>query len=105
MALVIGTAIAVIFFDGIWRIAIIGAVALIELAEIGVWLRWRKVKATTGQEGIVGMVGKALSECRPEGQVQVKGQIWKAVCPEGADEGDGVVVESIHGLRLTVARR
>lgn len=104
MALIIGTAIAIVFFDGIWRIVIIATVALIELAEIAVWLKWRKVKATTGAEGIVGMKGIALGECRPEGQVQVKGQIWKALCLEGADEGDEIVVESVEGLRLTVAR-
>jgi membrane-bound serine protease (ClpP class) len=105
MALIIGTAIAVIFFDGILRVVIIAAVALIEIAEIGVWLKWRKVRATTGAEGIIGMKGITLSECRPEGQVQVKGQIWKALCPEGAGEGDEIVVESVDGLRLTVARR
>lgn len=104
MALVVGTAIAVIFFDGIWRVLIIGSVALIELAEIGIWLKWRKVRSTMGAEGIVGMKGTALSECRPDGQVRVKGQIWTATCPGGADEGDDVVVESVDGLRLTVAR-
>ena len=105
MALVIGTAIAVIFFDGIWRVLIIGAVALIEVVEVGIWLKWRKVRATTGAEGIVGMKGTALTKCRPDGQVRVKGQIWNATCREGADKGDDVVVESLSGLRLTVVRR
>jgi membrane protein implicated in regulation of membrane protease activity len=104
MAFIIGTAVALLFLDGIWRILVIAGVALIELAEIGVWLRWRKVKATTGAEGIIGMKGIVLTPCRPEGQVRVKGQIWRAECVEGADEGDEVVVEKITGLRLIVAR-
>ena len=103
MALVIGTAIAVIFFDGIWRVLIIAAVALIELVEIGIWLKWRNVRSTTGSEGVIGMPGTVLTPCHPEGQVRVKGQIWNATCPEGADEGDPVVVQAVEGLRLTVS--
>ena len=102
MAFIIGTAFALIFLDGIWRVLVIGGVALIELAEIAVWLRWRTVRATTGAEGIIGMKGTALSDCRPEGQVRVKGQIWKAECLAGADEGDPIEVEAVQGLRLIV---
>ena len=104
MAFIIGTLIAVIFLDGIWRILVIGSVALVEVVEIAIWMRWRKVRATTGAEGIVGMKGIVLTPCKPEGQIRVKGQIWKAGCKEGAEEGDAVVVEAVEGLKLTVVR-
>ena len=105
MSLIIGTLIAFLFLDGAWRIALIAAVALVELAEIGLWLRWRKVRSTTGAEGLLGTLGTALTDCDPDGQVKVKGQIWKARCRDGVRAGDGVEVIGVEGLRLDVARR
>ena len=103
MAFIIGTTLALIFLDGWPRYAVIGAVVAIEAAEIFIWLRWRKVKSTTGAEGIVGMKGQALTDLSPTGQVKVKGQIWKATAAEGIAAGDEVVVRSVRGLELTVS--
>ena len=105
MAFIIGTLLAITFLDGVWRVLAIAAVAMIELFEIFIWLRWRKVKSTTGAEGLVGMNGQALSDCRPEGQIKIKGQIWKAHCKEGVAEGEDVVVQDVNGLRLRVTPR
>src|SRR5687768_2885578 len=104
MAFIIGTTLALVFLEGFWRFAAIAAVAGIELAEIFVWLRWRKVRSTTGAEGLVGMKGRALTDCRPEGQVSVKGQIWKATATTGVSAGEDIVVRAVHGLQLTVAK-
>ena len=105
MSFIVGTLIAFLFLDGIWRVVLIAAVALLELAEIGLWLRWRKVATTTGVEGLVGTYGTALTDCAPDGQVKVKGQIWKARCRDGVSAGDGIEVIGVEGLRLDVARR
>jgi membrane-bound serine protease (ClpP class) len=105
MSFVIGTLIAIYFLDGVWKWALIAAVALLELAEIGLWLKWRKVTSSTGAEGMVGMSGVALSDCKPDGQVKVKGQIWKARCDQGVAAGEGVSVLAVDGLRLDVAPR
>jgi membrane-bound serine protease (ClpP class) len=105
MSFVIGTLIAIFFLEGVARWALIAAVALLELAEIALWLRWRKVTSSTGVEALVGMTGVALSDCKPEGQVRVKGQIWKARCDQGVGAGDGVTVLAVDGLRLDVAPR
>ena len=105
MSFIIGTLIAFFFLDGIGRIALIVVVALVELAEIGLWLKWRKVRSTTGAEGLLGSHGTALTDCAPDGQVKVKGQIWKARCPDGVKAGDGIEVIAVEGLRLDVARR
>ena len=103
MAFIIGTILALIFLEGPWQWVAIAFVASIELFEISIWLKWRKVRATTGRESFVGLKGKTLSECRPEGQVRVKGQTWKAYCKAGIDSGQEIVVEGVEGLRLTVA--
>jgi membrane-bound serine protease (ClpP class) len=77
----------------------------IELGEAGFWIRLsRRRRPAIGAEALVGAEGLAVSACRPEGQVRVRGERWQAVCPEGADAGDRVVVEAVSGLTLQVRR-
>jgi membrane-bound ClpP family serine protease len=100
---VIATALAFAFLDSPWRWVVIGLAAAWEGFEIALWLRYRNRRSITGAEAIVGTPGRALTACRPDGQVRVKGQIWKAHCAVGVGAGDDVVVESIDGIRLVVA--
>ena len=38
--------------------------------------------------------------------MRVHGEVWRATCPEGADEGEAVVVEHIESdLTLLVSRK
>jgi membrane-bound serine protease (ClpP class) len=104
VSLIIGTTLAFLFLDSPWRWIVIAVLAAVEGFEILLWLRLRRVRSLTGPEGIVGSKGRALSDCDPEGQVRVRGQIWKATCPAGAAAGDDVVVEGSEGLRLKVRR-
>ena len=103
MAFVVALTLGFIFLDGWMRYALIAGGALIEIAEISIWLRWRKVEAKSGVEAMVGMTGVALTPCDPEGQVKIKGQIWKAHCRDGVEEGATVRVEAVDGLRLKVS--
>jgi membrane-bound serine protease (ClpP class) len=105
MTLVLAILASVFFLDGAWRFVVIGAAAAIEVAELSVWLRWRGRKAQTGAEAMVGMIGVAATDCKPDGQVKVKGQLWNAHCPSGVEEGDDIVVEQVEGLRLIVSPR
>jgi membrane-bound serine protease (ClpP class) len=78
----------------------------IELGEAGFWLRLsRRRRPEIGAEALVGAVGVATTDCRPRGQVRVRGERWQAVCDEGADAGDQVVVEGVSGLTLQVRRK
>jgi len=89
-----------------WGIAAIVAGILIELSEAGFWIRFsRRRRPTVGAEALVGAEGVALTDCRPEGQVRVRGERWGATCPDGADAGDPIVVEGLADLRLLVRRR
>jgi membrane-bound serine protease (ClpP class) len=103
MTLVLAILASVFFLDGAWRFVVIGAAAAIEVAELSIWLRWRGRKAQMGAEAMVGTVGVAATDCKPEGQVKVKGQLWNARCPAGVEEGDTVVVDRVEGLRLIVS--
>ena len=75
----------------------------IELGEAGFWVRMsQRRRPAIGAEALVGSEGVATSDCRPRGRVRVRGEIWQAVCPEGADAGDAVIVENVSGLTLEV---
>ena len=72
----------------------------------GELLLWnRRVRGRRVETGVVRMVGETgtvLSPCRPNGQVQLGGEIWEARCNAGADRGDAVVVVAVAGLTLVV---
>lgn len=54
---------------------------------------------------MIGRRATVITPCRPRGQVKLDGEIWEALCPEGADPGEAVTVESLERLTLTVSRR
>jgi len=99
----IGIILAVFFLDGWLRIIAIGALLVFEVIEISIWLRWRKRRSTTGAATMVGEKGVAVTDCRPKGQVRLRGQIWSATCAaQGVSAGETVVVTALRGLQLDV---
>jgi membrane-bound serine protease (ClpP class) len=103
MAFVIGLILSLIFLEWPERFYVIVPLALLELAEVALWLRWRQRKSITGAEAIVGARGKAITDCRPVGQVMLKGQIWKAHCRVGIEANEDIVVTGVNGITLKVA--
>ena len=99
----IAAVLAFLFLDAPWRYILAGLLLLTDVVEIAFWLKWRKQRAITGPEGIVGAKGVATSALRLEGQVKVKGQLWRARSTSAVDEGEGVVVTGVDGLSLEVA--
>jgi membrane-bound ClpP family serine protease len=78
----------------------------IELGEAAFWIRLsRRRQPSIGAEALVGAEGVAMTDCRPDGQVRVRGERWRAVCPGGAGAGETVVVEGVSGLTLQVRRK
>ena len=104
MSTIIGIFVAFAFFDGLWRLVILGAFLLFDALEIYVWLRWRKKKSVTGAEGIIGARGVAITDCNPEGQVRVKGQTWKALAEDHLEAGDNLEVVAVTGIQLRVRK-
>jgi membrane-bound serine protease (ClpP class) len=75
----------------------------IEIGEATFWIRFsRRRRPSVGAEALVGANGVAATDCRPEGQVRVRGELWGAVCPDGVSAGEPIVVESVAGLTLRV---
>jgi membrane protein implicated in regulation of membrane protease activity len=104
--LILAVLAAVFLLPTAWGIVVVVAATVFELAEAGFWV-WlsRRRKAVTGAEALPGARGVVVSPCRPEGQVRVQGELWRARCEEGADTGDEVVVERLEDeLTLIVSR-
>jgi membrane-bound serine protease (ClpP class) len=82
------------------------AISLVLFAgEVLFWnRRVRGQRVQTGVGTLVGEKGTALVSCRPNGQVQLRGEIWEARCAAGVDRGDAVVVVAVDGLTLVVER-
>ena len=101
--LLIGVAIAVFVVPDAWTIPAIAIAAVLEVAETIVTYRlshrWRP---RAGVEALIGELGRATDACRPDGQVRVRGELWRARCANGADAGDRIRVVGRDGLTLLV---
>src|SRR5436190_23399245 len=91
-----------------WSVVVIIAGCVLEVGEVVVLRRWskrldRRLDASTGSESMIGSTAEVVSECRPVGQVRIRGELWEARCPAGAAAGDVVRVEKVDGLMLEVA--
>jgi len=102
--LLIAILLAIFVLPSPWGLVAIGVAALIDLVEVGVGLWWNRRRTTrrVGPETLIGKRAVALGELRPEGQVKVNGEIWRARCAVGSDAGAEVVVSAVHGLVLDV---
>ena len=92
-----------------WSVVLILVGCGLEAIEIVLLRRWakrldRRTKVTTGAEAMIGESAEVVEACRPNGTVQLRGELWEARCDEGADRGETVRVESLDGLTLVVAR-
>ena len=65
-------------------------------------LRARRNKVETGREGMVGEIGKAVTELAPAGKVFVHGEYWDATALQLVPAGASVRVASLEGLVLKV---
>ncbi len=61
-------------------------------------------KPSTGDEGMIGQIGVAVSRIRGEGRIKVRGEIWKAESSDVIKAGEKVVIDGMSGLTLRVSR-
>lgn len=94
---------AVFVVEGPWGLVLVGAAGVLEVGESLFWIRLsRRKPAQTGREALVGARARVVSDCRPDGQVRVYGELWQARCSAGADVGELVRVRMVDGLTLDV---
>lgn len=75
---------------------------------VGLYFRWiigpiRKRTKLTGPEALIGKIGTAVTDLKPEGEVRTAGIVWRAKSVSGdIHKGELVKVLSIQDLVLTV---
>jgi membrane-bound serine protease (ClpP class) len=76
---------------------------LVFLVQLAV--RAQRLPPTTGEAGLVGSTGRALTSIEPggTGRVRTHGEIWSATASEPITAGGPVRVTAVNGLLLTVA--
>jgi membrane-bound serine protease (ClpP class) len=65
-------------------------------------LRAQRMRHVTGEESMIGLVGVVRTPLAPQGQIFIRGELWRAVASEPVDVGAQVVVQQIDGLTLHV---
>jgi membrane-bound serine protease (ClpP class) len=89
-----------------WNLFGFTASLVLGLGEVYLWNRTvRGRRAAVGVDTLIGSKAKVVSPCRPDGQVQLSGEIWEARCAAGADPGETVRVVGRRGLTLVVERQ
>ncbi|HET7619078.1 MAG TPA: nodulation protein NfeD [Vicinamibacterales bacterium] len=88
-------------------IAVTLGMSAVILFLVRLGIRAQRQPAVTGQSGMLGSPGRALTAIPPGGQgrVSTHGEIWTATAQEPIPEGDPVVVVGVDGLVLTVRRQ
>jgi membrane-bound serine protease (ClpP class) len=87
-----------------WSTAIALALPFSAITVFLLSLAWRarQNKVETGREGMIGQMGAAITELKPEGKVFVHGEYWDAVSTLPLPAGARVRVTAIDRLKLTV---
>ena len=88
-----------------WGLVLVVAAGIVEIGESYIWMRIsRRHRVKVGAETLIGSLAEVANPCRPDGQVRIHGELWRARCEKGADPGERVRVVSRDGLTLLVER-
>lgn len=90
------------------QVQIAFVVIVLAIAAIVIWMIYYAAKADlnkikTGKEALVGSVGVAVTNLKPEGEIRVVGEFWQATVKEGwIKNGEKVEVVGMEGMFLVV---
>jgi membrane-bound serine protease (ClpP class) len=89
-----------------WRVALTFAVttAAFIILALGLALKARLSKPTTGREGMVGAKGVAITDLNPAGRIKVMGEIWQAEAESHIRKGESLKIMAVEGLILKVGK-
>lgn len=103
MTVVVALLLALFVLPHPWGVVAIVGALFVEVGEAWFWI-WlsRRRRVVVGAEALVGAEAVVVTPCRPEGQVRIAGELWRARCESGADAGERVSVLRVSGLTLEV---
>jgi membrane-bound serine protease (ClpP class) len=96
------------FFQLSWKVIAFSTkvTALFFIFVVGLGIRAQRRKPVTGNEGLIGEIGKAVEDfVKGLGQVSVHGEIWEATSADKIKKGDEVTVLSVKNLKITVMKK
>ena len=103
MILLTGIALAIFVVPDGWQVPVIVGFAALEVVESAITSRIsRRAPPKVGVELLDGALGRAITDCRPDGTVRVRGEVWQARCEAGADADQPVRVRGRDRLTLVV---
>jgi membrane-bound serine protease (ClpP class) len=76
--------------------------ALISIFLMSIAVKAHRNKVFTGEQGMIGEIGRAETPLSPQGKVFVHGEIWNAVSTRNVAAGEPIVVRRMDGLQLEV---
>jgi membrane-bound serine protease (ClpP class) len=87
-------------------IPVVVSLSAILLFLVNLAVKSQRIPSMTGEAGMVGTTGQALTSIEPGGvgRVGTRGEIWTATALEPISAGDPVRIVSVQGLLLTVER-
>jgi membrane-bound serine protease (ClpP class) len=85
-------------------LVVVGTTAALFLFIAGAAVRSAKRQPVSGQEGLIGALGTAVTRLEPTGTVRVHGTLWTARSGAPIDVGEAIRVVRVDGLKLTVER-
>jgi membrane-bound serine protease (ClpP class) len=90
-----------------WSVLIptIAVVSLFFVTVITLVLRAQMRKPATGEQGMLGEEGEAVTAISEEGKVMIKGEYWNATSRDPVEKGKRIKVVSIKGLMLEVVEK
>ena len=89
-----------------WQVIVLVslATAAFFLFALGMALKTRLRKPTTGKKGLIGEIGVAETKLNPDGKVFLHGELWNAGCTEVVKQGEKVKVVAVDHLLLKVEK-
>jgi membrane-bound serine protease (ClpP class) len=67
-------------------------------------VRAHRRRPTTGKEGLIGGRGIATTDLKPEGVVEIRGELWSAIAERKIKAGEKIRVEAMEGMKVTVKK-
>lgn len=68
-------------------------------------IRTHRTKPSTGEKGLIGLIGVAKTSINRDGKVFVFGELWDAHSDEEINEGANVVITKVEGLKIFVKKK
>jgi len=90
------------FVRVILPVVVVGSAFL--LFALTMVIRAHRRRPTTGKEGLIGRIGVVTVDLKPEGVVEIRGELWNAVADEQIKAGEKVQVKEMDGMKVRVIK-